>query len=84
MNSNPKKPNPVGYEIYHAIMIPNYKEDMNVLKDTLSVLATHLRAKETYFVYLAMEKHEQGSDIKAQKIINEFKSKFRQIDYTCH
>jgi hypothetical protein len=31
-----------------------------------------------------MEKHEEGSDLKAQKIIGEFKSKFRQIDYTCH
>lgn len=31
-----------------------------------------------------MEKHEDGADKKAEKIINRFKSKFRHMDFTLH
>jgi hypothetical protein len=34
----------------HTILIPNYKEDMHVLKDTLDVLACHPQARSQYDV----------------------------------
>ncbi len=35
-------------------------------------------------VFLAMEAHEDGSDKKAQQLIQQFKNRFRIIDYTRH
>jgi len=36
--------------VLHAIIVPNYMEDMDTLKETLSVLATHSRAQQQYEV----------------------------------
>lgn len=43
-----------GEEILHAFIIPSYKEDIELIAETMSFLATHKRAKDSYFVYLAM------------------------------
>ena len=37
--------------IVHVIILPNYKEDMGTLEDTLDVLASHSRALTQYKVY---------------------------------
>ena len=50
-----------GEEILHALIIPSYKEDIELIAETLSFLSHHKRAKETYFIYLAMEKHEENA-----------------------
>jgi hypothetical protein len=34
--------------VIHTIIIPNYKEDVDILKETLDVLASHPQAKYTY------------------------------------
>ena len=43
-----------GYEdadtVIHAIIIPNYKEDMDTMRETLAVLASHVLAKSSYDV----------------------------------
>jgi hypothetical protein len=36
--------------VIHAIVIPNYKEEMDTLKETLEVLASHSRAQTCYDV----------------------------------
>jgi hypothetical protein len=36
----------------HAILIPNYKEDIEVLRETLEVLASHPQARAQYDVSL--------------------------------
>jgi hypothetical protein len=36
--------------VLHAIILPNYKEDMDTLKETLEVLASHPQAKSSYEV----------------------------------
>ena len=42
---------PRGVEsVVHAIVIPNYKEEIEVLRETLDVLASHPRAKTCYDV----------------------------------
>jgi hypothetical protein len=38
--------------VVHAIIIPNYKEEMDTLRETLDVLASHPQARETYDVSL--------------------------------
>ncbi|KAI8632170.1 glycosyl transferase family group 2-domain-containing protein [Xylariaceae sp. FL1651] len=70
--------------VIHAIIIPNYKEEMDTLRETLDVLASHPQARDTYDVYLAMEAREQNVEVKAMTIIQEFVKKFRSIDFTLH
>ncbi|KAI1434850.1 glycosyl transferase family group 2-domain-containing protein [Xylaria sp. CBS 124048] len=70
--------------VIHAIIIPNYKEEMDSLRETLDVLASHPQARDTYDVYLAMEAREQNVEVKAMTIIQEFAKKFRSIDFTLH
>jgi len=36
--------------VLHAIIVPNYMEDTDTLKETLSVLATHSKAQQQYEV----------------------------------
>lgn len=40
--------------VIHAVLIPNYKEDMDTLRETLEVLAHHELAKTCYDVRLAV------------------------------
>jgi len=47
----------MGLEIYHAFVIPSYKEDLELLAETLMVLSKHERAMGSYLVFLAMEEH---------------------------
>ncbi|KAI0512458.1 glycosyl transferase family group 2-domain-containing protein [Xylaria bambusicola] len=70
--------------VIHAIIIPNYKEEMDTLRETLDVIASHPLARDTYDVYLAMEAREPNVEAKALAIINEFVKKFRSIDFTLH
>ena len=39
--------------IYHAIMIPIYKEEIDTLRDTLDVLSSHAQARTSYDVSLS-------------------------------
>ena len=57
----------------HAIIIPNYKEDINIFYGTLEALAEHDMAKDRYMIFLAMEARETGSAEKAQLLIKKYK-----------
>jgi hypothetical protein len=45
--------------VIHAIIIPNYKEDLNTLRETLEVLACHPQASSTYEVSCLSSAHTQ-------------------------
>ncbi|KAK9312347.1 hypothetical protein V1522DRAFT_460481 [Lipomyces starkeyi] len=68
----------------HAIFVPNYKEHLDTLRETLSMLASHYMALSSYDVYLAMEAHERDAESKATTLISEFSPLFRYITYTVH
>ncbi|KAK8049743.1 hypothetical protein PG994_011473 [Apiospora phragmitis] len=70
--------------VIHAIVIPNYKEEVDILRETLEVLASHPQARYTYDVYLGMEQREHNVELKAMNLIQEFAKKFRSIDFTLH
>lgn len=36
--------------VYHTILLPNYKEDINTFRETLDVLASHAQARSSYDV----------------------------------
>lgn len=48
----------MGEEINYGFIIPNYKEEIELISETLEVLASHKRAKSHYLIFLAMEAHE--------------------------
>jgi hypothetical protein len=55
-----------------------------MMADTLQLLASHKRSQEKYVIFLAMEGHEEGSELKAQELIRRFDKKFKAIDFTQH
>ncbi|OBT90100.1 hypothetical protein VE02_02525 [Pseudogymnoascus sp. 03VT05] len=71
-------------KVIHAIIVPNYKEDVDGLRETLDVLASHPQARLSYDVYLAMETRESGAEVKALGLVSEYMKKFRFIYFTMH
>lgn len=53
-------------EIYYGFIIPNFREDIEMLAETLDTLASHKRAQDKYLIFLAMEAHEEGCELKAE------------------
>ncbi|KAI8995789.1 hypothetical protein BC832DRAFT_595932 [Gaertneriomyces semiglobifer] len=70
--------------VLHVIILPNYKENMDTLHETLDVLASHSRAITQYKICLAMEETEAGADDKAQGLMKHYASQFYEITYTLH
>ncbi|XWW92168.1 hypothetical protein V2A60_000091 [Cordyceps javanica] len=75
---------PTADVVVHAIIIPNYKEEIDTLRESLEVLACHPHASMTYDVYLGMEQREAKGEAKALELIQEFGRKFRRMDFTMH
>lgn len=71
-------------EVVHAIILPNYGEDLHTLRTTLNVLASHPRASTQYEVYLAMEQKESDVRDKAAKLLASFEGSFLDIQSTFH
>ena len=73
------------FNLFGAKMSKNdYKEDVEMLSETLDVLAAHKRAKDRYLIFMAMEAHEEGSDEKGEELKRRFKDKFKVVEYTRH
>ncbi|KAL4914431.1 glycosyl transferase family group 2-domain-containing protein [Aspergillus aurantiobrunneus] len=71
-------------EVTHAIILPNYNEDIGTLRATLDVLASHPRARTQYEVYLAMEQKESGAAEKAEKLAASYETCFALVQATFH
>ncbi|KAJ3204874.1 hypothetical protein HDU83_005046 [Entophlyctis luteolus] len=71
-------------DIRHVIILPNYKEDIDNLRDTLNVLASHSGAKSSYKVCLAMEATESACEEKAESLVSEYSEHFLSIEYSVH
>lgn len=70
--------------ISHTIIIPNYKETMDTLSDTLDVLASHEMALTHYKICLAMEEAEPNAENKARSLIRYYQDSFFYITFTLH
>ncbi|KAI7349720.1 hypothetical protein KC320_g5922 [Hortaea werneckii] len=67
-----------------VIILPAYKEEITTLEETLRILASHPRARQSYHIYLAMEEKEEKSDLKASSLIESFQRAFYRMSYTVH
>jgi hypothetical protein len=70
--------------ISHIIILPNYKETLDTLCESLDVLASHTKALTQYRICLAMEESEEKSIIKAQNLVKMYADFFFEISYTIH
>ncbi len=70
--------------IEHVILIPSYKDELNTLRETLDILASHTRAKANYRICLAMEKRETGAERKALCLVDEYRGAFLEIISSLH
>jgi hypothetical protein len=70
--------------VLHLIIIPNYMEDLMVLRETLYLLSTHALARTAYYPVLGFEAREPGALDKAHALEEEFKNSFLGIGHTLH
>ncbi len=66
-------------EIRHFIIIPNYKEHLHKLDETIHSIADNDLGSENLYLVLAFEKREIDASKKAETIYETFKSRFKDI-----
>src|SRR3989338_9856615 len=71
-------------KVNHIIIIPNFKENVDKLRDTIKAIAQQTFPTKRIFVILAMEKREQDGKRKANILIQEFRETFGNIFATYH
>jgi len=70
--------------VHHVVIVPNYSERIDKLRQTLSGLAQSVNASTQLTVLLAMEAREPGAEAKAQQLVKEFQGRFTNLFYTLH
>ncbi len=71
-------------KVTHVIVIPNYKESVEKLRETIKSLARQSFPAKRIHIVLAMEKREEKARQKAQILTREFKDVFGSIFATYH
>lgn len=66
------------------VIFPNYKEDLSILRDTLNAIKISSVAKSHLVPVLAMEARETEHAEKAEELISEYISEFKDMTYTAH
>lgn len=72
------------HKVSHVVMIPNYKENLDKLRQTIKSIASQTLPSQQIFLVLAMEKREENAQEKANFLMQEFKGKFADIFATYH
>jgi hypothetical protein len=72
------------HDVEHIIVIPAYKEELEILRETLNVLGSHVQTRDQYLICLAMECREVGSEQKAVQLKMEYQEMFGLIEYSMH
>lgn len=71
-------------KVNHVIIIPNYKEKIEKLRETLIAIAKQTFPIKRIYIVLAMEEREEEARYKAEGLIHEFKNIFGGIFATYH
>lgn len=69
---------------HHVLVIPNYAEDIEVLRATVDALAKHPAAATHYTLVLAMEAKEAGHEKKAAILEADYADFFYRVIHTVH
>lgn len=70
--------------VHHVVIIPNYREPIDVLSRTLRALAVQENARQRLTIVLAMEQSEAGASAKAERLRAMFKGRFAHVLITFH
>lgn len=70
--------------VHHLVIIPNYGEDIAILRRTLDALAAQHRAVTHITVVLALEDAEPDAQTKGAQLQHEYKDHFTHIWLTLH
>jgi len=74
-----------GYKkLNHLIIIPNYKEPLNTLTQTLDSLKDQTFPTKKLYIVLGMEAREKDVQNKAQKLINKYQHYFAHLSASYH
>ncbi|MDH4139676.1 MAG: glycosyltransferase family 2 protein [Coriobacteriia bacterium] len=71
-------------EAWHVVIVPNYKEPVEILERTLDGLAIQHRAAERVVVVLGMEERESGSAEKGRILAEKYADRFARVLVTVH
>lgn len=72
-------------ELYQAVLLPTYKEELPILQESLRSLLHCNYRTDRFIVILGGEQGDQESFLKYQKsLIEEFKGKFAELIFTVH
>lgn len=71
-------------KVSHIIIIPNYKENLNKLRESITSIANQTFPRKRLYVVLAMEEREYDARQKAENLIAEFENVFGGIFATYH
>lgn len=82
---SPEASVPMPFEqVMHFVILPNYKEDYEILKEAVMSIASCGIARGQICLVLAMEEREAGGGQKAEKLLDEIRHLFRSVVYTQH
>jgi len=75
---------PCWNDVIHFVVLPNYKEDSEVLRLAVESVARSSIAAQQICLVLAMEEREQGAAEKAEQLLNTFHGRFKHCIVTYH
>ncbi|HEX9092530.1 MAG TPA: glycosyltransferase, partial [Coriobacteriia bacterium] len=81
------EPGPFGFapaDVHHAVVVPNFKEPLNVLERTIEGLAVQHRASERIVLVLGMEEREPGAREKGEALARRYEGRFERIIVSLH
>ena len=72
--------------VHQVIMLPNYKEEVSLMSNTMARLASQLgvNVRKNVTIVLAMERGEEGWEAKAKELQSKFPNTFADILVTAH
>jgi len=88
MATHPESPEakaPFAFEdVMHFIILTNYKEDVDIMKEAIISVAASTIATRQICMVLACEEREPGINEKAEKLIEDVGGQFKHMIYTLH
>ena len=81
--SKPRPPGPDFYSVWHAVMVPNYKEPIEKLRQTLDTLADQTIAHQVVVV-MAMESRDPKAVETAEQLEREYSDRLGGFCYALH
>ena len=71
-------------DLRHVVIVPTYREPLNVLRKTLNTLVAQICAKDKVIVVIATEKNDKEAIEKVEALIEEYSKNLLGLFYTVH